>query len=503
MTTFSFALRSRIGTRFGLLLTSVAVLCGLFAADASAQTSASSQAKRPVRLQRPPTNPAAREKWFKQLELESRIALGKELFHRKWQSQEPNGSTGDGLGPLFNERSCVACHHLGASGGAGPGLNNVQLLVVQRLPPGDKWESTTLAQRDYLLPTATSDTFLLHRFGTTPGYEKWREERLSFAKGIYVESLSNDARAKHLHSLGLELPMVPKSAKTVGSGYLTETASSELMPIPPSLIGLKLEEINTTALFGAGLIDKVQEETLVAVAKEQPPVFRGRVPYTAERTIGRFGWKGQNGTLLAFNTGACAAELGLDTHKLRQAKAPVVGQDVKPYANLFNISKGIDVSDNEIQAMTEYVASLPAPIRPDGVRNAIDVRYGEQHFTDVGCAICHRRDVGDLQEVYSDLLLHDVGLQSSAATYYASVIDLVGNGDPKRSADPAEFRTPPLWGVADSAPYLHDGRAATLEQAITMHGGQAATTVTRYKQLREGQRKQLLTFLGSLRAPRE
>lgn len=503
MTTFSPASRSPFGFRFALILTSTAVLCGLLAAEVAAQTMGAIAAKKPARLQKQPTNPVAREKWFKQLELEGRIAMGKELFHRKWESQTPNGSTGDGLGPLFNERSCVACHNLGGSGGGGPGLNNVQLLVVRRLAPGDKWESTVLAQRDHLLPTATSDTFLLHRYGTTPGYEKWRTERLAFAKGIYVESLSNDARAKHLHSLGLELPMVPKSAKTVGAGYLTETASSELVPTPPSLIGLTLEEINTTALFGTGQIDKLQEETLVAIAKEQPVELRGRVPYTAQRTLGRFGWKGQNETLLAFNNGACAAELGLDTHKLRQAKAPEIGKDVKPYANQFNISKGLDVSDNEIQAMTDYVASLPAPHRSDSERRAIDVRYGEQHFHDVGCAICHRRDVGELTEVYSDFLLHQVGLSSSAGSYYAQVIDLVGTGDPKRPADAAEFRTPPLWGVSDSAPYLHDGRAATLEEAISLHGGQAVSTIGRYRALKDGQRKQLLTFLGSLRAPKE
>lgn len=482
MTTFSPAARSlrfasqRLTFR---LLTSAAVLCSLIAAVEPGPLSAAEPAKKVARFQKPPTDPAARERWLKRLELDGRIAMGKELFHRKWESQTPNGSTGDGLGPLFNERSCAACHRQGASGGGGPSENNVQLLVVQRLPAGDKWESTQLAQRDFLLPTATSDTFLLHRFGNSPGYDQWRSERLSLAKGFQVEAVNDTARVRHLHSLGLEVDD------------------------KPNLIKLGLEELNTTALFGAGLIDKVQEETLVEIAKEQPVEVRGRVPYTAGRTLGRFGWKGQNETLLAFNTGACAAELGLDTTKLRQAKAPVVGKDVKPYANLFNISKGIDVSENEIQAMTDYVASLPAPYRPDSVRKAIDVRYGEQHFTDVGCALCHRRDVGDVKEVYSDLLLHQVGLSSSAGTYYATVIDLVGTGDPKRSADPEEFRTPPLWGVADSAPYLHDGRAATLEQAIDMHGGQAASTLVRYRQLREGQRKQLLMFLGSLRAPRE
>jgi len=64
------------------------------------------------------------------------------------------------------------------------------------------------------------------------------------------------------------------------------------------------------------------------------------------------------------------------------------------------------------------------------------------------------------------------------------------------------FRTPPLWGVADSAPYLHDGRAATLDDAIRQHAGQAADAADRYATIAPQGRHELLTFLGTLRAPR-
>ena len=68
---------------------------------------------------------------------------------------------------------------------------------------------------------------------------------------------------------------------------------------------------------------------------------------------------------------------------------------------------------------------------------------------------------------------------------------------------PEEWKTPPLWGVADSAPYLHDGRAPTLEEAIRQHGGQAAETTTRFVSLPQSQQQQLVAFLKSLRAPAE
>ena len=43
-------------------------------------------------------------------------------------------------------------------------------------------------------------------------------------------------------------------------------------------------------------------------------------------------------------------------------------------------------------------------------------------------------------------------------------------------ATPTEWRTHPLWGVATSSPYLHDGRANTIDESIRLHGGEAAAT---------------------------
>jgi cytochrome c peroxidase len=64
-----------------------------------------------------------------------------------------------------------------------------------------------------------------------------------------------------------------------------------------------------------------------------------------------------------------------------------------------------------------------------------------------------------------------------------------------------EWRTPPLWGVRDSAPYLHDGRADTLEQAIALHGGEAVRSAQRFFELKPEERMHVIAFLKSLRAP--
>ena len=70
-------------------------------------------------------------------------------------------------------------------------------------------------------------------------------------------------------------------------------------------------------------------------------------------------------------------------------------------------------------------------------------------------------------------------------------------------ARPQEWRTPPLWGIADSAPYLHDGRAETLDEAIAAHGGESWKIRAAYRALPEDDRRDLLSFLESLRAPEE
>ena len=129
-------------------------------------------------------------------------------------------------------------------------------------------------------------------------------------------------------------------------------------------------------------------------------------------------------------------------------------------------------------------------------------------FESIGCATCHAPKLGVVRGLYSDLLLHDMGESSSdSATYYGAPVAPPSSGDvaearsrPRRSgmAAPTEWRTPPLWGVADSAPYLHDGRANTLDDAIRRHDGEAAKTQTRYTRLASSDRKALLAFLNSL-----
>src|SRR5262249_22885611 len=109
-------------------------------------------------------------------------------------------------------------------------------------------------------------------------------------------------------------------------------------------------------------------------------------------------------------------------------------------------------------------------------------------------------------------LLHDMGrgMLSFGGGYGSGPTPLAvarsqSTIDPPSSgpASPTEWRTTPLWGVASSAPYLHDGSAATLDQGHSLHGGEADKTTQRYTALSSGDRQALLAFLHSLVAPAE
>jgi CxxC motif-containing protein (DUF1111 family) len=260
---------------------------------------------------------------------------------------------------------------------------------------------------------------------------------------------------------------------------------------------------NTPAIFGAGLIDAVPDEVLRAAEKRTFPDFpeiKGRVSGLPDGRLGRFGWKGQTASLDGFVRAACSNELGLEVLGNHQASMAT--------AKEFDPSKlKLDLNEDQLDLLTRFVSRLAPPVRraPDGANVP---PWGYLVFQSIGCATCHAPTLGTVKGLYSDLLLHDMGESSSdSATYYGGPTASPSFGDvadakeqARRSgtAAPTEWRTPPLWGVADSAPYFHDGRAHTLDDAIRRHDGEAAKTKTRYTKLSSTDGTALLSFLSSL-----
>jgi CxxC motif-containing protein (DUF1111 family) len=384
----------------------------------------------------------------------SAARAGEVLFKHDWQPNDRLSPSGDGLGPVYNATSCLACHNQGGPGGGGGLEHNVTTFTL-RIPGQEPRQG------------------VVHAYGVS--------------------------QAETLHDVHPDLP--PISQPTLQQVVMLQGRENHCLSFPS---GVHLSQRNTPALFGAKLIDEVPDRVILAGAKAQRmrwgmasaedeslPV--GRPSRLPDGRIGRFGWKGQTSNLSDFVQGACANELGLGN--------PGQAQPVPLYRLASTRSRGLDLTSEQCDQLTAFCASLSRPVeRLSPEISEEQAVSGKRLFGTVGCADCHTPNLGSVEGVYSDLLLHKMGR------------DLVGGGSygerpipvPDTTDDgpaPSEWRTPPLWGVADSAPYLHDGRAATLEEAVRMHGGQGKRSAERFARLDAADRTALISFLKTLRAP--
>ena len=243
-----------------------------------------------------------------------------------------------------------------------------------------------------------------------------------------------------------------------------------------------------TALFGAGEIDRIGDWAIVLAVEEQRDEglgLSGRLGRTASGDIARFGWKGDVASLSDFVHQACKAELGVNT--------PVgILDDAQSEAG------GTDLSAEEVGALIDYVAGLP---RPEEAPSHPVVEDGRYLFDNIGCTGCHRPSLGGVDGIYADLLLHDLGGTLSDAGLSWGAAPTVARVVEDGPAGPSEWRTPPLWGLRDSAPYLHDGRARTVRRAIDLHGGEATRSAWAFGMLPPEDQQRVLDFLDTLVAP--
>lgn len=378
-------------------------------------------------------------------------AKGHELFVHEWTPNDPLAK-GDGLGPVFNAASCVACHHQGGAGGGGPAAANVRAFAVEATPTNP-----------------IGKVGIIHHEAVNPAWQ----ETTALVRGM------------HPAPLPIREGVTPRDPLTFGV-------------------------INTPSLFGLGWIDRVPDraisgrsrsEAFRQISEELAGEFGGQLPgrphYLPDGRIGKFGWKAQFATLEEFVAAACANEVGLGTPNTKQAK---------PIANPNYPDQQPDLDQVQLATLVSFVDTLPKPSER-AFRSAAEAEragHGEKLFASVGCAVCHPPKLGDLNGLYSDLLLHKVEDEkrgSGMGSYY-NPIPPPPEPDPRSSEPlPNEWRTPPLWGVADSAPYFHDGGAPTLEAAILRHAGTAKPSAAAFRGLNSEDREALLTFLGTLRAP--
>ena len=329
-----------------------------------------------------------------------------------------------GLGPIFNDVSCAACHSAPAVGGASG-------------------------------RTVT-------RFGHT-------------AAGVFDPLAALGGSLLQDRSLpGVPRETIPATANTVARRV-------------------------TTPLFGAGLIEAIPDSAIVlGTLRAKPAGVAGKVAMvrdvaSGELRVGRFGWKAQHATLLAFSADAYANEMGITNRFFPTENAPngniaAIARFTRPTVDDPVAVDGTSGTDR----LADYMRLLAAPPRAAANASAL---AGERLFASVGCASCHtptlttgRHPVAALSEqtvaLYSDLLLHDMGP--------------LGDGIVQGTAGARDMRTAPLWGLRTRNALLHDGSARTPDAAIRAHAGEAAGIRDAYLRLGAAERQQLLDFLNTL-----
>jgi CxxC motif-containing protein (DUF1111 family) len=378
---------------------------------------------------------------------------GLTIFEHEWK-QGDSLAKGDGLGPVFNERSCAACHFQGGVGGGGDLAHNVMAFEVHPVPG-----------------------------------------RTQVCEGIvHAFAISNDCRESRV-GLNDFFQIVPGGLKIVGG------CTIQIRDFDP----VRTESINTTALFGAGWIDRISSRNILhqnqsrafkAIGNELlgdlAGVKPGRARVLPDGQIGKFGWKAQFATLKEFVASACANELGLGNPLMAQAQ---------PFAHGHVAKVNPDLDEKQFGALVAFVDTLPRPSEVAALdpKDQALVDRGKSMFQQVGCAICHTPELAGVTGIYSDLLLHRVSSQAGEGTGgYAEVPKVpLPDGHPL----PDEWKTPPLWGVADSAPYFHDGKSPTLQEAILRHRGDAMSVTKTFESLPPSDQASLIRFLQSLKAP--
>jgi CxxC motif-containing protein (DUF1111 family) len=372
--------------------------------------------------------------------------------------------------------------------------------AVQRVPqPGDP------------LPGITAQEFELFRMGLDDFLEvESAEEGLGPAfNGTSCAACHNspaiggvspvsEVRVARTGPSGEFVPLNPEGETLFHLFSIPNHVCQALIPPEATVVARRVP----IPLFGSGLVEAIPDATIQALADPldlNRDGVSGRAAMirdvgTGQQRVGRFGWKAQHATLIAFGADAYRNEMGITNDLFPTELA--VGVSAERMRVCDPIPDPEDVRDRQTRRRGidnfEIFMQLLAPVTRTGGSGA--VALGENLFMSSGCATCHvptlltgphpnplfdRKPV----DLFSDLLLHDVA---------------TGDGIVQGAAEAGEIRTPALWGLRLRRPFLHDGSAPTIEAAIRRHGGEAARAMQAIARMSNAEFQALVAFLRTL-----
>jgi CxxC motif-containing protein (DUF1111 family) len=378
----------------------------------------------------------------------------------------------DGLGPVMNLDGCGGCHAQPATGGTSP-RENPQVAFATLRGANNKLPSFIR-----LNGPVREARFVKNPDGTPDGG----------VHALFTIAGRDDAP-------GCELAQ-PDFAK--------EVANRNVIFRTP------------TPVFGAGLIEQITDATILSNlsrdSREKAALgISGRPNRNGnDGMISRFGWKAQNQSLLLFSGEAYNVEMGI-TNELFQSE-----RDQTPSCQFATVPNDIQNTDAADDAATRLAAALaatnaignfgnfqrflaPPKPDPDTPGGSFSINRGKGLFSSIGCAHCHTPSLRTgnstvealrfkTANLFSDIALHNMG---------TGLADGISQG----AATGSEFRTAPLWGLGQRIFFLHDGRTSDLKEAIKEHaspGSEANAVISKFNNLRESEKQDLLNFLRSL-----
>ena len=421
-------------------------------------------------------------------EQERDFKLGNALFRKLWVSSPSSTQASDGLGPLYNARSCQACHLKDGRGHpprAGEGASSMFL----RLARAPETAEERAAVEDYLILNMPDPVYgeQLQEFAV-PGLKAEGHLRIAYEEVPVTLS-------------GGEVASLRKPSYSVDElGYGPLDKVTTLSPrVAPPMIGLGLIE----AIEPADILANADPDDADGDGISGRPQLR-RFESGAAPVLGRFGWKAQNTTIRMQSAHAFAGDIGISTPDVPKSHGDCTTVETDCLAMPVGVQKRLgdtEAPDPVLDLVTFYSQNLAVPARRDVADP--QVLRGKALFYDLGCTACHTpkfvtsRDAEisphafQLIWPYSDFLLHDMG-------------EGLADGQQVGVASGTEWRTAPLWGIGLTETvnghtfFLHDGRARNLTEAILWHGGEAQRARDAFAALEKADREALIHFLESL-----
>ena len=416
---------------------------------------------------------------------------GNAIFRKLWVSTPAPDTSSDGLGPLYNARSCQRCH-INDGRGHPPQANfpdddATSMFLRLSIPPEtDEHRQQRAARRIAVVPEPT------------------------YGGQLQEFAIDGHAAEGKMHIDYTDVPFAfPDGTRVTLRKPAYSIDRLTYGPLHPRAM---LSPRIASQMIGLGLLEAIPEAQILSLADPDDKDGNGisgrpNEVWSKENgqvTLGRFGWKAGNASVRAQSAGAFEGDIGISNPLARSAWGDCTAKQSKCREGRNGNSPeigNVEAGEKTLTLVAFYSQNLAVPRRRNPSSAA--VLAGKALFYGAGCVQCHQPKFvtgilegqphlsGQLIWPYTDMLLHDMGTG-------------LADNRPEGVANGREWRTAPLWGIGltpivnGHSRYLHDGRARSLTEAVLWHDGEARAARDAFAELSKENRARLIAFVNSL-----